>query len=288
MIDTHAHLNFKRFEKNFDEVIREAKKRGVRGLVIPGTDLKTSRRAIEIAGQYPQVLAAVGLHPHHAYKLKAGGKKLSVGAVISEIEKLIVHPQVVAVGEIGLDKHAYQRTKYGDYKIDDGLMDLQKELFAGQIKLAIKYRKSLILHNREAVDEFLEVLNRHWDSRLEGKTVFHCCEPNDNLLDFGRRRKVFIGVDGDVTYDLAKQAFIKKVPLELVVLETDSPFLLPEPLRSRKKYPNKPGNLPVIVDFLARLLGKPRGEIVETTTQNAASLLRDCPCFRATGTADGI
>ena len=182
--------------------------------------------------------------------------------------------KVVAVGEVGLDKHPYQKTKYSSYKVDDELIDLQKKLLVRQIKLAIKYKRSLVLHNREAAKEFLKILNDHWHSQLEKRTVFHCCEPNDHLLDFARYHKIFIGVDGDVTYSRGKQAFIKKVPLRMLVLETDAPFLLPEPLRSQKKYPNEPANLPVIVNFLSRLLDKPRGEIIKTTTQNAFLLFQ--------------
>lgn len=275
MFDTHTHLNFRRFKKNFDKVIKEAKNKGVIGFVVPGTDLKTSRQALAIANRYPYVFAAVGLHPHHVYKLvKLKNWREEMETILEELDKLLSEKKVVAVGEVGLDKYSYQQTKYDGYKIDDRLISLQKELLIEQIKLAIKHKKSLILHNREATKEFLNILENGWDKQLEGRTVFHCCEPNDSLLDFARHHRIFIGVDGDVTYNWEKQVFIKKVPLAMLVLETDAPFLLPEPLRSQRKYPNEPGNLPIIVNFLAHLLVKTRREIIKATTQNACLLFQ--------------
>ena len=102
--------------------------------------------------------------------------------------------------------------------------------------------------------------------------VFHCCEADERLLEFAIKHNIYIGVDGDVTFSKSKQEFIRKVPLELLVLETDSPFLLPEPLRSQKLYPNKPSNLPIIVEIVAKLLKIDMEEITDITSSNAINL----------------
>jgi len=297
MFDTHCHLNFKAFKNSYDQVVQDAFKVGVNNIVIPGTDIKTSKKAVEIAEKYDGVYAAVGIHPHHVYenqksKIKSQNFKSkvknSVGAQfiapesggeigfsdqLLELETLINHPKVVAVGEVGIDKHEYQNTKYEKYVVDDQFISAQKALLFGQIKLAIKYKKSLILHNREAKKEILEVLNESDVAKaLTGKVVFHCCEPDVELLEFAQKHGIFIGVDGDVTYSKEKQEFVKKIPLEMLVLETDSPYLLPEPLRSKKLYPNVPKNISIIAEYIAKLRGEPIDLIKERTTENAKTL----------------
>jgi len=133
-------------------------------------------------------------------------------------------------------------------------------------------QNKFIIHNREATDDVLKILSDNWDIKLAERTVFHCCEAEELLLSFAKEHNIFIGVDGDITYDLNKQEFIKRVPLDMLVLETDSPFLLPEPLRSQKKYPNEPKNISVNVNFISRLLNISGKEIQEKTTKNAKRL----------------
>jgi len=278
MFDTHCHLNFKRFKKNLDDVISRAKESGITEIVIPGTDVKSSKKAVEIAGQYNWMYAAVGIHPHHAFKImkhEVINNKLetqNMQHILGEIETLLSDPKVVAVGEIGMDKHVYENTKYEEYSVDERFLDIQKELFRKQIELAIQHRKSLIIHNREATDELIEILNTHWSSKLERRSVLHCCEADIRLLEIAKAHHMFIGVDGDVTYDTAKQDFIKEVPIEMLVIETDSPFLLPEPLRSERKYPNEPAHIHYIVEQVARIKGVSREEIIERTCENGKML----------------
>lgn len=272
MFDTHCHLNFSRFSGRIDEVISLARQAGVTDIVVPGTDIETSLKALEIAKQYEGVYAAVGIHPHHSVEVGPADSAGWLKSVISNIEKLIQHPKVVAVGEVGLDKHYYQNTKYADYTVSPEFIGLQKELLTAQIKLAIKHRKSLILHNREAKKEFLVVMKENWNDALVNKTVFHCCEADHDLLTFAKEHNIFIGVDGDVTYDLQKQEFIKTIPLDLLVLETDSPYLLPEPLRSQKKFPNEPKNISIIAQYISILKNVSIKRLIEATTVNARRL----------------
>jgi len=205
----------------------------------------------------------------------AGTPSSRITRQLLEIEKLLTLPKVVAVGEVGLDRHIYQKTKYRNYQIDEKFIGLQKQLFIEQIKLAIKYEKSLIIHSREAAGEMLAILGESsLTTPLTGHIVFHCCEANDRLVEFALNHHIYIGVDGDVTYSKSKQEFVKKVPLELLVLETDSPFLLPEPLRSQKIYPNEPKNLLLIAEKIAELKKTSIKHLIEATTENAKKLFQ--------------
>ena len=130
----------------------------------------------------------------------------------------------------------------------------------------MKYKKSLIFHNREAKKDFLEVVNE-FVKDLSGRAVFHCCEPDQELLDYAKSHKFFIGVDGDINYRQDKQEFIKNVPLEMLVLETDSPFLAPD-----RKFPNEPKNISVVVEFIGNILNIPEEELAKITTGNAKKL----------------
>lgn len=269
MFDTHCHLNFSRFKNSVDTVIGEARKSGVAFMTVPGTDYETSRKAVELARNHEGVYAAVGIHPHHAASIP---DREAASRALKEIEPLLADPMVVAVGEVGIDRHEYKRTKYPDYRIEEKFIMLQKELLDAQIALAARYGKSLILHNWEAVGDMLAALSSLWQPGFEKHAVFHCCEPDGRLLEFALERRMFIGVDGDVTYDQNKADFIRRVPLESLVLETDSPYLLPEPLRSEKKFPNTPSSIPLIAREVARLKGIAAAEVARVTTENAFTL----------------
>ena len=118
----------------------------------------------------------------------------------------------------------------------------------------------------------LQVLEENWDSFLETRSVFHCCEPDQRLLDFAIKHKVFIGIDGDITYDPAKQDFIKQVPLTNIVLETDSPYFIPEPLRSEGITLNDPQNLNITAEFIAQLINTNPLSLKTQTLNNSLRL----------------
>jgi len=285
-IDTHCHLNFKRFNKTRGHVISESIDRGVGVCIVPGTDIVSSQKAVELAQEFDSLYAAVGIHPHHTIeKIQApnfdqrsialwatNSKLYQLDIDIKELEKLIIDSKVVAVGEIGLDRHLYEETKYEDYKISSSFMDAQKEYFIAQIRLAKQYKKALILHNRETKTEIIAILDKEWSENMRFQTVFHCCEADEELLDYAKQHDFFIGIDGDVTYGGEKAKFAKKVPLEMLVLETDSPFLLPEPLKSKKLYPNTPANIPLIAQCIADLKRVSLEEVARVTTENAKRL----------------
>ncbi len=264
LFDTHCHLNFEIFGDQEEAVISRAQEAGVNYFLVPGSDWPTSKKAIVLAEKHQNVFAAVGIHPHHAQN-EPDFKKL---------ENLIKKPQVVAIGEIGLDYHQYQKTKHQNYQIDNQFKKDQKSLFIDQIKLAQKYQKSIIFHNREAKKDMLVIIKKYWYKDLEGRAVFHCCEPDEELLAFAQKYHIFIGVDGDVTYWSKKARFIKEIPLEKLVLETDSPYLTPEPIKKEKPFPNEPKNLKIIAKFIAKIKNTTLEELTKQTTANAKKLFR--------------
>ncbi len=258
-IDTHAHLNIKRLNKDAANHISQAQQNNVNKIIVPGIDIKSSQLGLELAAQYPDYISpAVGIHPETVIQ-----DNFNLPESLAQLEQLLQSSQVVAVGETGLDFH---------YAHTQEQQAIQKELFLAQLKLALQYNKPLIIHSREAVDDTLSILSSNWSPQLSNRMVFHCCEPEPKLLEFALENKIFIGVDGDVTYDLAKSQFIAQVPLERLVLETDAPFLLPEPLRSAKAYPNVPANLPVTAEFTANLKQVSISDLAQQTTLNALTL----------------
>jgi TatD DNase family protein len=269
MFDTHCHLNFHSFNDIVDNTVSLAQKNGVNFIVIPGTDISSSEKAIQIASQYTSLYAAVGIHPHHVKEYRQD--KVRITEDIKQIESLLQNKNVVAVGEIGMDRHLYQQTKYENTTIDENYIELQKIVLIEQIKRAIAYKKSLILHNREAKGDILPLLEKIWDDSLRGKSVFHCCEADLELLDFAKEHGMYIGVDGDITWSKRKQRFIKEVPLEMLVVETDSPFLTPEPIRNENPQ-NNPSNVRIVCEFVAKIKEIAFENVAEETENNGKQL----------------
>jgi TatD DNase family protein len=273
--DTHCHLNFQVFDENWQQVIAEAKQEGVSSFLIPGTDLNTSKKAISIAKEEENAWAAVGIHPHHVFSLLHEGEKsnsddviMQLNHLIAAIEDFLKQEKVVAVGEAGLDRHYYQKTKYQNYRISEQFISLQKDVFIKQAELAIDHRKTLVIHNREAKNDLLLILTDYQSSLAKIPVVFHCCEADLDLLKFAKKNHFFIGIDGDVCYSNKKQDFIKEVPLELLVLETDAPFLSPE-----RKFPNHPKNLKIIAQKVAQIKGVNEEKLRRKVGENSKRLI---------------
>jgi len=268
LIDTHCHLNFKAFEGRVKQIIQRAKKAGVEKIIIPGTNLETSRKTVELAQKYDQVYAAIGIHPHHAKEIT--NYKLQI---TNELKKLAKSKKVVAIGECGLDYHQYQKTKYDDYKIDEDFKNQQKEVFEMQIDLAKKANLPLIIHNREASKDILSLLTDH-HSLLTNSCVLHCFQGEDNLLDWILENNFYIGITGIVTYNKKMQAVVRKTPLKNILIETDSPYLMPEPIKKTKKWPNEPKNVKIVAKRIAKIKGDSFLEITNQTTNNAVKLFK--------------
>lgn len=263
MVDTHCHLNFKAFEKDCDLVIKRAFEAGVTKIINVGTKIDSSQKAVELASQYKNLYAIVGVHPHHADKLGVGWEK--------ELEKLSRAPKVVAIGECGMDYYSYKSNDIVDPRV-------QKKVFIKQIELAHKLKLPLQIHNRHAGGEILNVLLNHKSYLVNPPGMFHCFSGNldflKKVLDLG----FYVGFDGNITYkgkapgeETELSELVSYAPLDRIVLETDSPFLTPVPHRGSR---NEPSYVIIIGEFVAQIKGVLFEKVVRETTINANTIFR--------------
>lgn len=260
-IDTHCHLNFQAFEKDWQKVADEAIKAGVEKMIVVGADLATSAKAVELAGKHKNLWAAVGIHPHHAQN-KIGFDKL---------KSLARSKKVVAIGECGLDYHEYRNTRYPDPQITPEIKNQQKVLFGQQIQLAKQLKLPLIIHNRETGEDTLDSLNHFCKSDgVYPPGVFHCISGSKKLLEKILQAGFYVGIDGNITYNQEVQALALMTPMNRILLETDAPYLSPQHDGSR----NLPQSVKIIAQFLAKLKGASINQIGRETTKNAEKLFK--------------
>lgn len=252
MIDTHVHLNFEDYIDDLETVILDAEKAGVSHMVVIGIDEGSSRLAIELSKQYPSLYASVGVHPSESenmFEMQATSTQF--------IEAMLKEDKVVAIGECGIDLY------HEDYNLE-----YQQHVFKEQIELAKTYQKPLIIHSRSGVRACIDML-KPYQGHVKG--VFHCFngtqEEADEILELG----FYIGVNGPITFKNAKDAkdIAMHVPIERLLIETDGPYLSPEPYRGRR---NQPSNVKYILKTLAQLKNMSEAEVDDITTQNAKNL----------------
>lgn len=254
-IDTHTHLNFSQYDTDRAMVIGNAKKAGVKQYVVPGVDRHSCQTAVHFAREHPGVIfASVGYHPYEATKSRD----------LTYIESLLKDPQsrkcIVAVGECGLDYHQYKGEEAS------GRKDVQRRLFENQIVLAQKYNLPMILHSRDAFDDMFAIL--HALPQIPSG-VFHCFSGSLQDLRAVRDMNLYVGIDGNVTYSKQLALTVPHIPLSMLLLETDAPYLTPVPHRGER---NEPKYIPLIAQKIAELMGKPVAEVMEATTANAKKL----------------
>ncbi len=249
LVDSHAHLNFPDLEDNLVGVLNEAKENGVAEIICVGTNLEDSRLAVEIAKKYTDVYATAGIHPDWDKEVNW-----------NEFEKLLDEQKVVAIGECGLD---YSK---------GGKQPRQGALFEKQIELARKRGLPLVIHVRDAYQEIMAEFGLALAS-LTG--VFHCFSGTNDYAQFVLEKLPGFRVSfaGNITFKNGQNIrdLAKMVPLERILVETDSPFLAPEPVRGLG---NTPANVKIVVQQLAEVKGTTFEEIASVTTQNAKSLFR--------------
>jgi TatD DNase family protein len=248
VIDTHCHLSSSRYKKDRSQVMRRARAAGVTHFIEVGYDLATSKRSVELAAAETDVWAAVGLHPH-----EVGG---ATPAAREEIAALAGAPRVVAIGEIGLDFYRNLSPP-----------DVQRAWFADQLRLAADAGLPVIIHSRDAMDEVLETLEKLAPPR---RGVLHCWSGDAAQA----RRAVGLGFrvafGGTLTYgDAQLEESARSAPKSALVLETDSPYLVPMPKDTKR---NEPALLSRVRARLAVLRGESEGEVDAFTTQNALEL----------------
>lgn len=246
--DTHAHYDSGAFNADRFEILGSMPDAKVGLIVNPGCDLESSKTAIGLAERFNFVYAAVGWHPEDMDKL--------TDKAFAELEILAEHPKCLAIGEIGLD-----------YYWDDTHKAEQKELFKKQIELAIRLNKPVIVHDREAHGDSLEIVRDY--SELRG--VFHCFSGSVEMASELLKRGWYLGFDGPITYKNARKAIevLEFCPLDKIVIETDSPYLTPVPNRGKR---NDSRQLEFVVNKIAEIKGINADEVENITFENGKKL----------------
>lgn len=243
--DSHAHYNDERFRDSKDELIMDMYKDEITNIVCAGYSLEASKEAIDIAEKFRHVFATCGISPNDVSE--------NVDRELEEIEKLAKNDRVVAIGEIGLDYYWNKDNK-----------ELQREVFIKQIEMANRLGLPIVIHTREAVMDTVQILKEH---PVLKKGIFHCCPLNQELIKEGLKLGFYISFSGNVTFKNAKSAgCIELVPMDRILIETDSPYLSPEPHRGET---NTSRNVKFVAEKIADVKGITLGEVAEITRENA-------------------
>lgn len=249
LFDSHAHIDDKRFNDDREEVIARAAESGVTGIINAGADMFSSARAVELAEKYPAVYAAVGIHPHDAKEARE-----------EDYDKLTDwagRPKTVAIGEIGLDYH-----------YDFSPREVQQAVFVRQLDLARQLAKPVIIHDREAHADIMATVKK------EGKGligVFHCFSGSLEMAREVLQLGFYISVAGPLTFPNAHKLLdiVREVPLDRLLVETDSPYLTPQPHRGKR---NEPAYVRLVAEKMAELRGIDLDTLAAATTENVKRL----------------
>ena len=241
--DSHAHYNDEKFNQDKDNVLKEIYNQDITRLVCAGYNYQSSVSAIEISKENDCIYTTIGISPNDVEDL----------AKVDSLEELLKEKKIVAIGEIGLDYYWNKENK-----------DIQKELFIKQIELANKYNLPIVIHTRDAAIDTIDILKNHPCNK---KGVFHCCPLNQELIKEGLKLGFYISFSGNITFKNAKSdACIELVPLDRILIETDSPYLTPEPLRGTR---NDSRNVKLVAQKIARVKNLSLEEIAKITYENA-------------------
>ncbi|MCI0495933.1 TatD family hydrolase [candidate division KSB1 bacterium] len=249
-VDTHAHLDFDKFDLDRDAVIKNARLANVAAIINIGINLETIKKSIALAESHDFIYATAGIHPHDANEMKSDQW--------DEFVELLKHPKIVAIGEIGLDY-------YRDYSPHD----VQKKILHRQLELAVEHDLPVVVHTRNAWQDVLPIFAEQYRGKLKG--VFHCFSGLESeakaVLDAG----YFISFTGVVTFKNANALNIAAhyVPLDRLLLETDCPFMAPEPFRGKRC---EPAHVPYIAQKIAEARGIDVAELASQTNQNVEML----------------
>lgn len=250
IVDSHAHYDDEQFDADRDEVLKRIQQQGVVRVVNPASNLDSARKCIELSETYDFLYCAVGIHPHDSKEFSE--------ETLESIREMASNKKVVAIGEVGLDYH-----------YDFSPQNIQKECFAAQIQLALELKLPLIIHDREAHRDVLDIIKA--EKGYEAGGVFHCFSGSVELartvLDLG----FYIALGGAVTFKNAVKPVevAKYVPADRLLVETDSPYMAPVPYRGKR---NDSGYLHEIIQKIAEIRGSDFDVIANTTAQNANRL----------------
>lgn len=248
LVDTHCHLNSHKFKDNVDEVIKRALENDVKVMIVVGFDHETNQKAIELAEKYSFIYATVGFHPTEAKDIKEEDFDLLI--------PLLKHEKVVGIGECGLD-----------FYWDKEHIERQIEVFQRQIELSFEYDLPLIIHMRDASEATYNVLSDF--KNLKG--IMHCYSGSKEMSELFIRLGLHISLGGPVTFKNGHKpkSVAEVVPLEKLLVETDSPYLSPHPFRGKT---NEPAKVKLVAEEIARLKNMSYKEIADITTKNAIEL----------------
>ena len=256
LFDTHTHLNDDRFRDDFDEVLKRALEAGVSRLLIASYDLKSSYEAAEIAASMKDFYCSAGIHPHDASSYS--------DEIHTKLRELALKNRdcIAAIGEIGLDFH-----------YDNSPREIQKYAFLRQIELAHELDLPVIIHDREAHGDIMDIVRKAYSQGLfrERAGVFHCFSGSPEMAAEILRYGFYISFAGPVTFKNARKTseVIAAIPMERILIETDCPYLAPEPHRGTR---NEPSYVRYVAGKLAEIKGISLDKAAEMTTMNACSL----------------
>ncbi|MFW6266280.1 MAG: TatD family hydrolase [Halanaerobiales bacterium] len=247
LIDSHAHLDFSRFNKDRNKVIERAFTGGIEYIVNIGADLKSSQNSIELSREYDKIYATVGVHPHDADMVDL--------SLLKKLNKMAQNSKVVAIGETGLD-----------YYYDNSPRQEQRRAFRAQLRIAADLKLPVVIHSREAFDETLNILKEEKADDID--YVLHCFAGDKSTAKKAIKMGLYLSFGGLITFrnlhNLREVA--KDVPLDKILIETDSPYLTPEPYRGKR-------NEPLYVKYVAQKLAEVKGitaeKVAEVTSNNA-------------------
>lgn len=253
LFDSHAHLDDEKFKEDREVLIQQIKQAGVTKLISAGYSLEGSKEGANLAKKYDFIYTTAGISPNDIPQTKE-----ELWIMLSEIKQIAnSNKKVIAIGEIGLDYYWNEENK-----------DLQRLAFQKQIEMANELNLPIVIHTREAVMDTLQILK---EVEVIKKGVFHCCPLNRELVKEALKLGFYISFAGPITFKNSKNAeeIIKMVPNEKMLIETDSPYLSPEPLRGRR---NDPRNVKYMAQKIAETKEMPIEEVAKITYQNAKEL----------------
>ena len=247
LIDSHAHLEMPEFKKDLEAVIQRAEESGVEYIFTVGTEKKDWKKALEIANSHPSIYAILGVHPHNAKEID--------DETYPVLEELCQNEKVKAFGEIGLDFFRNLSPR-----------DIQLKRFREQIGLAKELGLPIVVHDREAHQETMEILKSEKAEECGG--IIHCFSGNYEMAKVCIEMGFYISIPGSITFKSAEgfREIVKKIPLESLLVETDAPFLTPEPFRGKR---NEPSYVRYTAQRVAELKNISFEKVVEVTTENA-------------------
>jgi len=262
LIDTHAHLRWDSYGLSLDDVIERATAAGVDKIICVSSSLKEAQGAVAIAGKYPKVVAVVGIHPQDT----DAGQKETVDDQLELLAELAKSPKVVAVGECGFDFSPVPPME------KERSVGEQEMIFTFQLNLSRRLGKPIVIHSRNAKDKTVEYIKK-----FHPAGVWHCFVEDWETAEIALAEGLYLSFNGIITYKSGGKILevAKNTPLERILLETDAPFLTPEPLRSNPRIKiNEPAHVKIVAEKIAEIKGIAFQEVAEVTSENAEKLFR--------------